>query len=124
MEEEQLRELATTLLDRLGQVEDDDNRRQATAEIEAALALPTGEAKHALLRALRSSPATRRWVREQTDTDAIDELRVVGLLGRVTGPLGVHVVCPNGDYDKYIESAAEDPGRCPYDGRKLVRAAD
>jgi hypothetical protein len=126
MREEQLRELATMLRQELPDVIDDaEERAKIRAQIETALALPEGEAKQALVAVLRARPETRTWVAARTGADESDVDRgIPGVLGSTTTPLGVHVVCPNGDYDRYLESATEDLGRCPHDGRKLVRAAD
>jgi hypothetical protein len=122
MEEERLRELAGTLRTELPEVIDDDEERQAAEEeLDAALALPEGEAFDELFATLRRRPETRRWVADQTDAGEATR-SIPGLPGATTQPLGVHVVCPEGDYDAYLESPAEDPGRCPYDGTKLVRA--
>jgi hypothetical protein len=123
MEEERLRELAGTLRTELPEVIDDDEERQAAGEeLDAALALPEGEAWNELLATLRRRPETRRWVADRTDAGEAVTRSIPGLPGTTTQPLGVHVVCPKGDYDAYLESPTEDPGRCPYDGTKLVRA--
>jgi hypothetical protein len=125
-EEERLRELAGALRTELPDVIDDDDERQAAAaELDAALALPEGQARDELLATLRRRPATRRWAADRTGAAEVDVTRsVTGLAGSTTQPLGVHVVCPEGDYDRYLESPTEDPGRCPKHGRKLVRAGD
>jgi hypothetical protein len=126
MQEETLRELAGALRDELPEVIDDDEERRAAAgELDAALALPEGEAWNELIATLARRSETQRWMAERTGADTADPTRAIpGLPGTPTQPLGVRVVCPNGDYDRYLESPAEDPGRCPNDGRKLVRAAD
>lgn len=126
MQEETLRELAGELLTELAHVIDDDAERSATAvELDAALALPEGQAWNELVATLRRRPETQRWVAQRTGADLPDQTRgIPGLLGAPTQALGVHMVCPSGHYDAYLESPTEDPGRCPIDGRKLVRATD
>jgi hypothetical protein len=126
MEEETLRELAGALRIALPDVIDEDEERQAlAAELDGALALPEGQARDELLATLRRRPATRRWVATRTGAGNTDVTRsITGLAGSTTQPLGVHVVCPQGDYDRFLESPTDDPGRCPNDGNKLVRAAD
>ena len=126
MEEETLRQLAGALRNELPDViDDDEDRAAAAAELDAALALSEGQARGELLATLRRREQTRRWVNERAGTDTAEVARSIpGYLGSTTQPLGVHVVCPTGHYDRYLESPTEDPGRCPIDGRKLVRAAD
>jgi len=126
MQEERLRELGASLRSELGSVIDDENERDtAAAELDAALALPPGEAKDELVDVLRARPQTRSWVAARIQIAELDQLRAIpGLPGISTEPLGVHFVCPKGDYDKYLETAGEEPGRCPYDGLKLVRSGD
>lgn len=125
MDEQRLRELAQALqADLDAVVHDGEQRRRVHDDIEAALALPEGEGLRPLTTALSRRKETREWVasREvQTDTVRM----VPGLLGQVTAPgLGLHVVCPNCDYDRYLESPNEDPGRCLRDGSRLVPAQD
>jgi hypothetical protein len=123
MDEEGLRQLAGTLRTELPEVIDDDEERQAAEEeLDAALALPAGEAFDELFATLRRRPETRRWVADRTDAGEAVTRSIPGLPGTTTQPLGVHVVCPNGDFDAYLESPTEALGRCPYDGTKLVRA--
>jgi hypothetical protein len=126
MDEQEMRDLTKALHDELEHVIDDgEERRRTAAEIEAALTLPEGAAKEALLTVLLARPQTRLWAAARTGADEDDLDRAIsGLPGAPTAPLGVHVICPNGDYDRYLESPTDDPGRCPYDGRKLVRASD
>jgi hypothetical protein len=126
MDEETLRGLAGALRTELPEVIDDVEERSAVAqELDAALALPGGQAWNELVTTLRRRPETQRWVAERTGAGETERTRAIpGLPGTPTQPLGVHVVCPNGDYDRYLESPTEDPGRCPHDGHKLVRAAD
>jgi hypothetical protein len=126
MDEETLRGLAGALRTELSEVIDDDEERSAAAqELDAALALPEGQGWNELLATLRRRPETQRWAADRTGAGETERTRAIpGLAGATTQPLGVHVVCPNGDYDRYLESPTEDPGRCPHDGRKLVRAAD
>jgi hypothetical protein len=125
MNEEHLRELATTLREELPRVVPDKQvRASVEAGLNTALAQPEGEAEKALAAALRATPETTAWAAERVETDALVGLRIVNMPGVPTTPLGFHVVCPNGDYDKYLDSADEDPGRCPNDGLKLLPADD
>jgi hypothetical protein len=126
MDEQQLRELAEELRRELPHViEDEEERSRAASEIEDALALPPGQAKAPLLAVLRARPETRAWAATRMRVDAADLYRALtGLPGGPTGPLGVHFICPACDYDTYLDSPTDDPGRCPHDGRKLVRAGD
>jgi hypothetical protein len=118
MDEAQLRFLATELLAELEQVVPDaQERSRVQPELETALALPEGTAKNALLDAL-TDPATRTWAdRRLGDRDR----GIPGTLGPQTAALGIHVVCPNRDYDRWLERPTDDPGVCPHDGLKLVR---
>jgi hypothetical protein len=123
MDEQRLRELAHELrADLAAVVHGGEQRRRVHDDIDAALALPEGEGLRALTKALSQRRETREWVasrESQTETDRM----VPGLLGQVTAVgLGLHVVCPNCDYDRYLESPNEDPGRCPNDGSRLVPA--
>lgn len=118
MDEAQLRALATELLAELEeQVADAQERSRVRLQLETALALPAGTAKDALLEAL-ADPATRAWVDKRLGAG---DRGIPGMLGPQTAALGVHVVCPNRDYDRWLERPTDDPGVCPYDGLKLVR---
>jgi hypothetical protein len=118
MDESQLRAVATELLAELPTVVPDARERGAVRQqLEAALALPEGTAKDALLDAL-TAPATRAWADERLGDD---DRGFVGPLGPQTAPLGVHVVCPNRDFDRWLERPTDDPGVCPHDGLALVR---
>ncbi len=128
MDEQKLRDLANELRAELPNLTGDhEENLRTTAGIEGALALPHGQAKDALRDALRARPETRQWVAERTGGDDEDDVRGIGgppnLLG-LTAALGVHLVCPNGDYDRFAESPDWDPGRCPTHALKLVRAPD
>jgi hypothetical protein len=106
-------------------VADEEERASILLELDAALELPEGEVERALIEVLKARPDTRAWVAERIEADDLPGDRgIPGLAGTATAPLGVHVVCPNGDYDRYLESAADDPGRCPHDGRRLIVATD
>jgi hypothetical protein len=126
MDEQQLRELAEALRGELPQaIDDEQERSRAAVEIEHALSLPPGEAEVPLLAVLRARPETRAWVAARMGVDSDDLYRALtGLPGGPTGPLGVHYICPGCDYDTYLDNPTDDPGRCPHDGRKLVRAGD
>lgn len=127
MEEARLRELAAALREELdGVVDDDEQRARVAVKLDAALKLPEGEGHAALLGALREQPQTREWVaRQMSGWESADRVRMVpGLLGAETEPVGVHFVCPKGDFDVFVESPTQDPGRCPRDGSRLVRADD
>lgn len=125
MDEHELRELAKELRRELASVVDDEaERRRTAAELDGALALPPGQAKQALLQVMRTREQTRTWVQARLGAGADRDRGIPGLLGVPTAPLGVHVVCPNGDYDRFLESPDEDPGRCPIDGLKLVPAGE
>jgi hypothetical protein len=118
MNEAQLRDLATELLAELSAVVPDAGERsRARGRLESAVALPEGTAKDALLDAL-DDPATRAWV---DDRLGAGDRGIPGMLGPQTAALGVHVVCPNRDYDHWLERPTDDPGVCPHDGLKLVR---
>jgi hypothetical protein len=125
MDEQELRALANTLRGELPRlIDDEEERRNAAADIETALALPRGRAKDALREVMRARPQTREWVAGQLAAEPDLDRGIPGLLGSPTGSLGVHFVCPEGDYDRFGESPTDDPGRCPNDGLKLVRAYD
>jgi hypothetical protein len=114
MEESELRQLAEEARRRLAElIADEDERRQADGDLARALSEPPGSAQAALLEALRSHEAIRRWV-------AADPERV-GLLGEVTEPVGVLYVCPRKDYTVVRETPPERDLRCPIDGTVLVR---
>lgn len=118
MDEQQLRALATTLLTELpGVVDDPEERSRVQQQLETGLALPEGAAKGILISAL-TGPATRAWADEKLGDD---DRGIPGMLGSQTAELGVHVVCPNRDYDRWLERPTDDPGVCPYDGLTLVR---
>jgi len=126
MTEEQLRELARALrVELAGVIDDAEGRRLLASELDEALELPAGQAKPTLVATLRARRETREWIAIRTGIGTADVVRALaGPLGTLTAPLGVHVVCPHGDYDRYLESSNQDPGRCPNDGAKLVRADD
>lgn len=126
MTEEQLRELARSLRAELaGVIDDPEEQRRFASELGQALALPAGQAKTTLVMTLRARSETRDWIATRLGTSADDVVRALtGLPGTPTAPLGVHVICPHGDYDRYLDSPSQDPGRCPNDGAKLVRADD
>jgi hypothetical protein len=128
MDESRLRELVQELHAELPDlVADDQEQRQIAAEIEAALAEPEGAARTALLAVLRARRETRAWAEARTGAQEVDVVRVIpGPAGGATAPTGVHFVCPNPihDFDRILNSPTDDPGYCPYDGLKLVRAPD
>jgi hypothetical protein len=124
MNEARLRELAETLREELPHVVRDHQERAAIEQdLDAALGRPHGEVEQALVDVLKARPETAAWAAERIEADDFADLRFVDLPGATTA-LGFHVVCPNGDYDVYLESANEDVGRCPYDGLRLVPAND
>lgn len=122
MDESTLRKLAQELRAELPNViADEKEQSQVAAEIDAALAVQ--EAREALRTVLRARPETRAWVAGRLGVSRADVVRSVpGLAGGVTAPLGVHVVCPAGHYDRYVDGPTDDPGYCPVDGLRLVRA--
>jgi hypothetical protein len=124
--EEHLRELALALRAELaGVVDDAEEQRRLAAELDQALELPAGQAKPTLMATLRTRRETREWIAIRTGTGTDDVVRALaGQLGTPIAPVGVHVICPHRNYDRYLDSPNEDPGRCPYDGAKLVRADD
>jgi len=123
MDEKELRALAMALRDELPRlINDGDERRLADEAIAAALARPPGQGKDALRDAMRARPQTRDWVADQLGTEE-DRVRLIGLLGSPTVALGVHLICPEGDYDRYVESA-DEVRRCPNHRVKLVVADD
>jgi hypothetical protein len=114
MEEQELRQLAENARRILPDlVPDKTERVQADRDLDQALSEPVGEAKPALMAALRSHQGIRRWV-------AGDTLRSIGQLGDLTEPIGVLYVCPREDYTVVIEDLVDEP-RCPHDGTVLVR---
>jgi hypothetical protein len=127
MQEARLRELATALRGELGEVvEDDEQRARVASKLDEALALPEGEGREALQSALREHPQTREWTaRRLPGGKSAGRVRILpGLAGGLTEPLGVHFVCPKGDFDVFLESPTQDPGRCPHHGARLVRSDD
>jgi hypothetical protein len=126
MDESRLRELASELeADLPNVIEDEQERRLASADIAAALAKPEGAARSALLKVLRARPETRAWAAARTGDKEPDIVRAIpGLPGAPAAPIGVHYVCPNCDYDLYLDKPTDRPGHCPHDGRALVRADD
>ena len=118
MDEAQLRTLATELLAELDDhLPEPGERSRVKQALETAMALPPGAAKDRLLDAL-ADPATRAWADKRLGAR---DRGVPGMLGPQTAALGVHVVCPNRDYDRWLERPTDDPGVCPHDGLKLVR---
>ena len=115
MDEIELRQLAEEARGELPQLIPDEGQR-ARADIQLAQALnePPGKAKSALMSALRSHEAIRRWVAADTD-------RMVSLAGDVTSSLGVLFVCPRKDYTLVREAPAEEVLLCPNDGSVLER---
>jgi hypothetical protein len=126
MDESRLRELVQELHAELPNVvADEQDQREIAAAIEAALAEPEGAARTALLAVLRARRETRAWAAARTGAEEVDVDRVIpGPAGGATAPTGVHFVCPKRDFDRILSSPTDDPGYCPYDGLRLVRAAD
>ena len=127
MDEARLREIAAALREELDEViEDEEQRAQVSAQLDAALKLPGGSGHAALRSALREQPQAREWVaRRMLGWGSDIRVRLVpGLPGALTDPVGVHFVCPKGDYDVFLESPTQDPGRCPNDSTRLVRSDD
>ena len=70
MDESELRRIAEETRDALGLLLDDaDAIARLKAEIDAALALPNGQAKRALRRALSSNPRVHEWVQARIPTE-------------------------------------------------------
>jgi hypothetical protein len=124
VQEQELRDLAGALRTALPDVVADDAARDGVARsLDAALALPDGQAERPLVDVLTSREDTREWVARQIGDADVVRL-VTGLPGAPTAKLGLYFVCPNGDYDRYLESVSDDAGVCPYDGSRLVRSDD
>jgi len=126
VQEEVLRELATSLRGELEQIIGDEDERMAlAAELDAALALPAGEAGLKLIATLRARPQAREWVATRIDAGEPETWRMFAVPpGVIIAPLRVHVVCPRCDYDRFFVSPGEDFGRCPRHGLRLVPAED
>lgn len=78
MDEPTLRRLAADLLDELPDVVTGPaDRERVAAAIEAALALPEGQARAALNDTLSEHPSTRAWVRDHAPPD-LDRIRAGG----------------------------------------------
>jgi hypothetical protein len=124
MNESQLREMTARLLGEIDQVLDDEPQRaKVAAELHAALALPAGSARAALVSALASDRAVRRWVggsRAAVHT----ALRSGPIAGASLPALGRHMACPAGDYDCVLESEETPAGDCPTHGVRLVPAPE
>ena len=115
MDETELRQLAEDARRRLAElIPDEQERREADGELARALDEPPGNAKPALMAALRSHEGVRRWVAADTD-------RIVGLLGDLTEPIGVLYVCPQKDYTVVREAPPDGELLCPKDGSVLER---
>jgi hypothetical protein len=115
MEENELRQLAEEARGRLSElIPDEDERRQADGDLARALNEPPASAKPALMEALTSNEAIRRWIAADTD-------RIVGQLGDPTQPIGVLYVCPRKDYTVALETLVDGDLRCPNDGSVLDR---
>lgn len=124
MDEATLRDLAGRLRDDLLVVLPDEHERaRAEAELDAALALPDGAAKEALRSVIAKRAETRAWAAASRGGGEDAERSVPGLPGLTTA-VGLHYLCPQGDFDRFTESAADDPGLCPVHGLRLVRARD
>jgi hypothetical protein len=121
--EQQLRTLAAEVLDEADHLlVDAEGRSAATAALRSALALPMGESRPALVSALGAQPELRAWVGRQLSGERAVIRAIAVPEGASLGPLGVHVICPQGDYDRFLTSPAEDAGRCPNHGTPLIPA--
>ena len=115
MEADELRQLAERARRALPElIPDEDERRLAEGELDRALDEPPPGAKPALIEALRSREAIRRWVAADTD-------RIVGQLGDLTQPIGVLYVCPQKNYTIVRETLVDGELRCPIDDSVLQR---
>jgi hypothetical protein len=95
-------------------IPDAGERARVDSQLGQALNEPPGNAKSALMAALRSHEAIRRWVAADTD-------RIFSLAGDVTSPVGVLWVCPKKNYTVMRETPPEEPLVCPKDGSVLER---
>ena len=115
MEESELRQTAEEARRRLAElIPDEDERRQADADLARALNEPSASAKPALMEALRSHAGIRRWIAADTD-------RVVSQLGDPTASISVLYACPREDYTVALEGLVDGDLLCPHDGSVLYR---
>ena len=115
MDENELRRLAEQARRELAHlIPDKAERARADSQLAQALNEPPGTAKLALMGALRSHEAIRRWIAADTD-------RIVSLSGDVTSSLGVLFACPKKDYTLVLEAPTEEMLLCPNDGSVLER---
>jgi len=118
MEESEWRLLAQTARRNLAElIPDADERHRADGDLARALGEPPGEAKPALMEALRAHEGVRRWM-------AADPLRAVNQLGDLTEAIVVLYVCPNEDYTVALDAPPDGELLCPHDGEPLTRYAN
>jgi hypothetical protein len=115
MDENELRRRAQEARRELAELIPDERERvRVDSQLAQALNEPPGNAKPALMAALRSHEAIRRWIAADTD-------RVFSLAGDVTSSVGVLFVCPKKDYTVVREAPTEEVLVCPKDGSVLER---
>jgi hypothetical protein len=121
MDEATLRRLALELLDSPRAEIPPAERGGVADAITAALAVPEGAARAALIDALSAHPVTRRWMREHGATE--DEVRG-SLAGLSTTPVGLYYVCPKEDEDTILLSVPAQPPRCTIHGLPMILEQD
>jgi hypothetical protein len=115
MDEAELRRRAEEVRRDLAElIPDPGERARVAGELARALGEPPGSARPALMEALRSHEAVRRWMAGDTD-------RMVGPLGDVTSSIGVLYVCPQKNYAVVREVPSDEVVLCPKDGSVLER---
>lgn len=115
MDENELRRLAEEARRDLAElIPDEHERARIGSYLTRALEEPPGNAKPALMEALRSHEAIRRWVAADTD-------RFVSQLGDVMPPVGVLYACPEKNYAIVLEVPPNEVLLCPKDGSVLER---
>lgn len=115
MDENELRRLAQQARQELAElIPDEGERARVDSDLASALTEPPGNAKLALMEALRSHEATRRWMAADTD-------RIAGQGGDVTSQIGVLFVCPRQNYAVVREELTDEVLLCPKDGSVLER---
>jgi hypothetical protein len=115
MDENELRRLAEEARRELAElILDEHERARIDSDLAGALNEPPGNAKPALMEALRSHEAIRRWVAADTD-------RFVSQQGDVMSPVGVLYMCPEKNYAIVLEMPPDEVLLCPKDGSVLER---
>jgi hypothetical protein len=118
--EERLRMLAARVLEEVDHLLEAEPRSGTTAALRSALALPIGEARTALVSALGADRELRAWIGRQLSGERVVIRAIPMPTSARLGPLGVHVICPQQDYDRFLPSPEDDAGRCPNHGAPLI----